>query len=92
MDLVYGLVGLAIIIFVIAAIFTVVREITLWYFRLGEMADNLKVIANHYRMLAVKPPEYDRQLDNAGAGAQPAPLQRPRFDPMTGQPFLPPPA
>lgn len=30
-------------------LFLVLRRLTLWYFRINEMADNLAVIADHYR-------------------------------------------
>jgi ABC-type bacteriocin/lantibiotic exporter with double-glycine peptidase domain len=40
---------------VAAAIFLICRALVLWYFRINEMADDLHVIAQHYRQLANPP-------------------------------------
>lgn len=57
MELVNGLALIAIVVAVTVGLFVVLREVVLWYFRLGEIADNLKVIADHYRALAAMPPQ-----------------------------------
>lgn len=43
----YFIVALAISI----AVFLVLRQLVLWYWRINEMADNIAYIANHYRAL-----------------------------------------
>ena len=36
-------------------LFVALRAIVLWYFRINEIADDLHVIAQHYRQLASQP-------------------------------------
>lgn len=36
---------------IVLAIFLVLRQIVLWYFRINEIAEDLHVIAQHYRAL-----------------------------------------
>lgn len=54
--------GLLLLIFALAvfvAIFIFCRQFTLWYFRLNQIADDIAVIAAHYRSLrasAAPPP------------------------------------
>jgi hypothetical protein len=44
-----GLMMIAVVIGV--GIFVISRQLTLWYWRLTEMASNLAYIANHYRIM-----------------------------------------
>lgn len=36
---------------VVFGVFLVIRQAVLWYFRINEMADDLRYIANHYRAI-----------------------------------------
>jgi len=37
-------------------LFIALRSVVLWYWRINEMADDLRVIANHYRRQQAQPP------------------------------------
>lgn len=63
MELVNGLALVAIVIAVTVGLFVVFRELVLWYFRLGEIADNLKVIADHYRQVEQAPVREQPRFD-----------------------------
>ena len=43
---------LMIAIAVTVIVFLIFRQLVLWYFRLNQIADDIAVIANHYRALA----------------------------------------
>lgn len=63
--------GLAVCI----GVFLALREVALWYFRINQIADNIAVIADHYRA--------QKQVASVPV-AQPLP---PKFHPQTGQPL-----
>ena len=55
------------------AIFLLCRQVVLWYFRINQIADDLHVIANHYRKLnGVKIPT---QQQYAGEVKSPLPIR-----------------
>ena len=62
--LTYGIICLAALV----ALFLVIRQGVLWYFRINQMADNLQYIADHYR-----------KIDGVSA---PAPRTRATWDTM----------
>lgn len=80
-DLTSSLIGLVIILAVCIGVFLALREVTLWYFRINQIADDLAVIAAHYRSL--RPP---RPIPPGYVEVTPPP-PAPKFHPQTGQPL-----
>lgn len=67
-------------------VFLLIRQIMLWYWRVNEIADNLAVIANHYRSLQpnARPanPQPPRGPQAAGVGSPFTPMgNRPNSNP-----------
>lgn len=81
-DLVPGLIGLVVILAVCIGVFLALRQVTLWYFRINEMADNIAVIADYYRNLKQTG---NRQVP--GEQPQASPPQTPKSHPLTGKPL-----
>lgn len=50
-DLMTGLISLVVILTVCISVFLALREVTLWYFRLGQIADSIVYIAKHFRAI-----------------------------------------
>lgn len=76
-DFVYiGLPAMLVVVVVALVVFMVIRQFTLWYFRLDSIADNLAKIAKHTEYLATQTPP-------AGSPAVVAPTPTPPHPPPT---------
>jgi hypothetical protein len=75
-QLVVTLVALFIGLLVAAGVFLLGREIVLWYFRINQIADDLHVIANHYRALDTGKRPAPVSNSYSGIGSAPAPMRK----------------
>jgi hypothetical protein len=75
-QLVVTLVALFIGLFVVAGVFMLCREIVLWYFRINQIADDLHVIADHYRALDTSKRPASASSTYSGIGSAPAPMRK----------------
>lgn len=54
-DALVGLFMLGTVFVMVIILFFVFRVVVLWYFRINQIADNLAIIADHYRQLGQVP-------------------------------------
>ena len=61
---------------VAAVVFVIIRQAVLWYFRINQMADNLQVIADHYRKIdGIQKPSMG-QYHDSGSRQMPKEINR----------------